>query len=233
MIQIVKADERHFSDMGWLQTYWLFSFGDYFAPENVQHGALRVFNDDIVQPLNGFASHPHEEMEIISIILAGEMTHKDSMGNECVLRPGDVQRMTAGTGLFHSEWNNSREEVSFFQIWIKPDTKGLPPSYDQIHFSEDSWFNRLTLLATGQNVQGVVELNTDASLFRSKLEGQRTVCHTTTGERHLFLYVVEGGTKVNGKTLGSRDQARISQVETVEITAADDTDFILIDIPGA
>ena len=122
MFRIIKAADRHFNDFGWLQTYWLFSFSDYYDPKNANHGALRVFNDDVVQPNTGFATHPHEEMEIVSIILSGEMTHADTMGNSTIIRAGDIQRMTAGTGLRHSEWNHGPDPVHFFQIWIKPDT---------------------------------------------------------------------------------------------------------------
>ena len=121
MIEIVKAGARHLSDFGWLKTYWLFSFSDYYDPRNIQFGALRVFNDDVVQPGTGFPTHPHEEMEIVTIVLDGEMTHQDSMGNKTVIRTGDVQRMSAGTGLTHSEYNLADRPVHFYQIWIFPD----------------------------------------------------------------------------------------------------------------
>ena len=121
MIQVITATERHFSDFGWLKTYWLFSFADYYDPGNIQFGALRVFNDDVVEPGAGFPTHPHEEMEIITLVQSGEITHEDSMGNRAVMRAGEVQRMSAGTGLTHSEFNLGREPVHFFQVWILPD----------------------------------------------------------------------------------------------------------------
>ena len=121
MIEVTKANERHLSNFGWLKTYWLFSFSSYFDPHNIQFGALRVFNDDVVEPGTGFPTHPHEEMEIITIVINGEMTHEDSMGNKTIIRAGDVQRMSAGTGLTHSEFNLADEPVHFYQIWIYPD----------------------------------------------------------------------------------------------------------------
>ncbi len=139
MINILKSSDRHFSDMGWLKTYWLFSFSNYYDSKNISHGMLRVFNDDIVKAQTGFDTHPHEEMEIVSIVLDGEMEHKDTMGNEMVIRKNDVQRMTAGTGLYHSEKNMSDHPVHFYQIWINPDKKGLTPSYDQKTYSPDLW----------------------------------------------------------------------------------------------
>lgn len=129
MIKIIPKGKRHFSDFGWLKTYWLFSFSDYFDPDNTRFGALRVFNDDIVAPGTGFPTHPHREMEIITIVLEGEITHKDSMGNKMVIRAGDVQRMSAGTGIIHSEFNLGDEPVHFYQIWIYPDEAELQPGY--------------------------------------------------------------------------------------------------------
>ena len=134
MIEIIKADRRHFSDFGWLKTYWLFSFSGYFDPQNIQFGALRVFNDDVVDPGTGFPTHPHEEMEIVTIVLEGEMTHADSMGNKAKIEAGDVQRMSAGAGLAHSEFNLAEKPVHFYQIWMFPDKAGLTPSYDQRHY---------------------------------------------------------------------------------------------------
>ena len=125
MIKTIRADERHFSDYGWLKTYWLFSFDTYHDPANLNHGALRVFNDDVVKPGTGFPTHSHREMEIITTVLSGEVTHEDSLGNRAVIRPGDVQRMTAGTGIAHSEYNRGSGPVHFYQIWIFPDERGL------------------------------------------------------------------------------------------------------------
>ena len=165
-MEIIKANQRHFSDFGWLQTHWLFSFANYFDPRNIQFGALRVFNDDLVAPGTGFPTHPHEEMEIVTIVLDGEMTHADSMGNNAVIRTGDVQRMSAGTGLTHSEFNLASQPVHFYQIWIFPDEAGLRPTYDQKSFHPDAWRNRLLPLASGQHLPGTVSFHTDATIYR-------------------------------------------------------------------
>ena len=156
MIQVIRADERHFTDFDWLKTYWLFSFSEYYDPTNIQFGALRVFNDDVVAPHTGFGTHPHEEMEIITIVLDGEVTHEDSLGTKAVMRAGDVQRMSAGTGIHHSEFNLGEVPAHFYQIWIYPDTSGLPPSYDQKSFAGTVWTNRLVPVASGQGVPDVV-----------------------------------------------------------------------------
>lgn len=173
MIDIIKADQRHFSDFGWLQTYWLFSFSDYYDPHNIQFGALRVFNDDVVAPETGFPTHPHEEMEIVTLVLEGEMTHQDSMGNKTVIKAGDVQRMSAGTGLTHSEFNLTDKPVHFHQIWIYPDTKGLAPSYDQESFDAEAWANRLLAVASGQGIDGAVTFHTDATIYRCSMDKGR------------------------------------------------------------
>lgn len=231
MLQIIEAKNRHLRDRGWLQTHWLFSFGDYYDPENISHGSLRVFNDDIVQPHSGFATHPHDEMEIISVVLDGEMTHKDSMGNEMVVRQHDVQRMTAGTGLQHSEWNNSDNIVAFFQIWILPNKKGLEPSYDQKSFSPVDWKNRLTLLASHQPDKRAVKLNSEASIFRANLDSGMEISYEPHSSHCLFLYIIEGRVLVNGLHLKRRDQLRTQDEKQIVITAKEKNDFILIDIP--
>ena len=232
MIHVIPAHERHFTDMDWLKTYWLFSFSNYYDPANLSHGTLRVFNDDIVLSGKGFGRHPHEEMEIISIVLQGEMEHQETKGNHTRIRKNDVQRMTAGTGLQHSEWNNSDEQVAFFQIWVLPETKGLTPSYDQKSFTPDMWRNRLHLLASNRPDNGAVSLNTDALIYRAGFDGEKAVTHRTDGERKLFAYVVEGEAKINGTPLGRRDQARISELEQIEIVGSPGTDVLLIDVPS-
>jgi len=231
MIQILPSEQRHFSDRGWLKTYWLFSFGDYFDPENTHHGTLRVFNDDIVLPQTGFGTHPHEEMEIVSVVLDGEMEHHDTMGNKTIIRKNDVQRMTEGTGLQHSEWNHGEKAVKFFQIWILPDKKGLQPSYDQKSPPPDLWQNNLYLLASNNGSNDVVSLNTDANLYRSVLHRDRIISFTAERDRNLFIYVIEGSIKVNGHNVNNRCQARISNEHSLQINTNESADFILIDIP--
>ena len=231
-MDIIKADERHFSDFGWLKTYWLFSFSNYFDPHNIQFGALRVFNDDVVQPGTGFPTHPHEEMEIITIVLDGEMTHEDSMGNKTVIRAGDVQRMSAGTGLTHSEFNLSDIPVHFYQIWILPDQAGLQPSYDQKSFSADSWRNTLLPVASGQEIDGTVTFHTAATIYRCDLEKGKDVTLAVTTGRRIFVYVTKGEIDANGTTVSEKDQARIDVDEPLKLNARESAEVILIDVPS-
>jgi redox-sensitive bicupin YhaK (pirin superfamily) len=231
MINKIAARARHFTDMGWLKTFWLFSFSDYYDPQNVEHGMLRVFNDDVVEPHTGFSTHPHEEMEIISIILDGEMAHKDTMGNETIIRTNDVQRMTAGTGLYHSEQNVSDNPVHFYQIWIRPDKANLTPSYDQKSFKPDQWRNQLTLLASEGDEKSVVNLNTDAKLYRAELDENHSITYSTAPNRKVFIYVIAGVISINSERFEQNDQARISEVESMEILALTHADLLLIDVP--
>lgn len=232
MMDIIKADRRHFSDFGWLKTYWLFSFSDYFDPKNIQFGALRVFNDDVVEPGKGFPTHPHEEMEIITVVLAGEMTHEDSMGNKTVIKTGDVQRMSAGTGLTHSEFNLAEEPVHFYQIWIFPDKPQLEPSYDQKNFSPDQWQNKLLPVASGQNKSGTVGFHTDATIYRSALDAGNELTLDQTAGRRVFIYLTSGKLSVDGSVLEPSDQARIDTEAAIKIKAEDASEFVLVDVPS-
>ncbi len=232
MIDIIHAEDRHYNDMGWLKTYWLFSFSSYYDPENISHGAIRVFNDDVVLPHSGFDTHPHEEMEIISIILDGEMTHKDTMGNETLFRKNDIQRMTAGTGLFHSERNLSDHPVHFHQIWIKPDKSKLAPSYDQQAFNPDTWRNTLALLASDKADTGEVTLNTTAAIYRAALDKEKTISHEISPQTKTFVYLINGSVDINGYQLHKNDQARVSNTDRIQITATDNADLILIEVPA-
>lgn len=231
MLKKIVAADRHYNDLGWLQTYWLFSFSNYYDPENLQHGTLRVFNDDIVQPQTGFNTHPHEEMEIVSVILDGEMTHKDSMGNEILIKKGDVQRMTAGTGLQHSEWNTGNKPVSFFQIWILPDKRGLQPTYDQKYFDDGYFKNRLALIASGELAEEAVHLNTDAAFYRSRLIKDFELSYDSRKGYCQFIYVVKGHLIVNGEHVATRDQLRIQGEDLLYLQAHRTSDFLLIEIP--
>ena len=232
MVDLIKAKDRHFTDFGWLQTYWLFSFSNYFDPQNIQLGALRVFNDDIVQPGTGFPTHPHEEMEIITIVLSGEMTHEDSMGNKAVIRAGDVQRMSAGTGLTHSEFNLAENPVHFYQIWVSPDEPALKPTYDQKTYSTAQWKNRLFPIASGQGLPDTVTFHTDATIYRCDLDaGQSVVFDATTGRR-IFIYLTSGEMSVNGQKMEPQDQARINAENLLSMSASTKAEFLLIDVPS-
>lgn len=232
MLEIVKAGQRHFSDFGWLKTYWLFSFASYFDPHNIQFGALRVFNDDVVEPGTGFPTHPHNEMEIVTVVLEGEMTHEDSMGNKAVIRVGDVQRMSAGTGLTHSEFNLADTPVHFYQIWILPDTPELKPSYDQRNFQPHEWQNKLLPLASGRGLHDVVTFHTDATIYRCELEAGHRLSFAQTSGRRIFVYLRTGEMTVDGQRLQKSDQARIDTEQPLILQAQLDTDFILIDLPS-
>jgi len=232
MIKIIHAKDRHFSDFGWLKTHWLFSFSDYYDPENIQFGALRVFNDDVVEPGTGFPTHPHREMEIVTIVLEGKITHADSMGNETVIKAGDVQRMTAGIGLTHSEFNLDKEPVHFHQIWIYPDIPGLKQSYDQRSFAPSSWKNRIVPIASGQGLPDVVTFHTDATIYRADFDHNHEITFKTTDSRRIFVYLIKGSLTVNGKHVGHNDQARIDLQQKITITATTNAAFILIDVPS-
>jgi quercetin 2,3-dioxygenase len=201
MIQIIRKEDRHFSNFGWLKTYWLFSFSNYFDPNNIQFGALRVFNDDIVAPGTGFPTHPHQEMEIITIVLDGEMTHEDSMGNKAIIKANDVQRMSAGTGLTHSEFNLAEKPVHFYQIWIFPDKFGLEPTYDQKTYDPSKWKNTLFPVASGQGMHDTVTFHTDATIYRSALDKAQNLSFEGTRGRRLFVYLTRGRLFVNGHEL--------------------------------
>lgn len=230
MIRIIPKDKRHFADHGWLKTNWLFSFGDYYDPENISHGTLRVFNDDYVEPHTGFSTHPHREMEIITIVLNGEITHKDSMGNEEVIRAGEVQSMSAGTGVYHSEHNGGDEVLHLYQIWIFPEEKGLKPSYDQKKFDPALWKNKLYSIASGRGNTEAVRINADAEIFRATLEEGAVIEYKTDADKHLLLYLKDGGLEVNGNILRQNDQLRASGTDYIRIKALEDAEFILIDV---
>lgn len=231
-IDIIRAADRHFTNFGWLKTHWLFSFASYYDPHNIQFGALRVFNDDIVEAGTGFPTHPHKEMEIITIVLDGEMTHQDSMGNQAVIKAGDVQRMSAGTGLTHSEFNLAETPVHFYQVWILPDVAGLEPSYDQRSFPLGTWQNQLLPVASGQGPDNVVTFNTDATIYRGQLDAGNTIKFDSTAGRRLFIYLSEGLLRVDGLALNKEDQARIDTEKPLFLEAGSDADFLLIDVPS-
>lgn len=233
MFQIIKSGERHFEDFGWLKTHWLFSFADYYDPANVQFGAMRVFNDDIVMPGMGFPTHPHREMEIITIALSGEVTHKDSLGNKSIIKAGDVQRMSAGTGITHSEYNLGKDPAHFYQIWIYPDKAALRPGYDQREFSASGRQNRLQAVASGQDIADAVVFHTDATIYLANIDAGRIITFNTDKARRIFVYVTSGDVGVNEANLSKEDQARIDpETQFLRLRAYRDASLVLIDIPS-
>lgn len=234
-IRVVPASDRHFTDFGWLRTFWLFSFSTYQEPSNMRWGSLRVFNDDVVVPHDGFETHPHEEMEIVSIVLSGELSHHDSLGNAGVIRAGDVQRMSAGTGILHSEFNTGSEPVHFYQLWIEPGVRGLPPSYEQRTFGPDDLRDRLQAVASGEGAPGALTLHTDATVYRSLMSAGRTLTHDTVAGRHVLGYVSSGVLDVDGVRMRAGDQIRIVPRAPLELRAVVDAAFVLVDtarVPG-
>lgn len=227
MIKIVKADERHFTDAAWLKSYWLFSFSDYYDPDNVSWGALRVFNDDTVEPGEGFPPHPHQEMEIITLVLQGEITHEDNMGNKMTVKAGDVQRMSAGRGVVHSEMNLGQGPLHLYQIWIMPDKQGLDPAYEQKSFDPAGWKNRLAAVASGQGHPGAVGMLCDAAIYRAYLEGE--VAHEVGPDRHQLLYVTAGQAYLNDNSLTAGDQARVTGEALLRILPRPTCELVLID----
>ena len=232
MITIRRAQERGHFDHGWLDTYHTFSFADYFDPEFMGFRSLRVINDDTVAGQQGFGTHGHADMEIISYIVSGELTHKDSTGAGGVLYPGDVQHMTAGTGVRHSEFNDSNSPTRFLQIWILPEKRGLTPSYEQTYFKEEERTNALRLIAAKDQQDGALKINQDVKLYATLLEPGKTVSFDVAKGRYGWIQVANGSLTVNGKELKKGDGAAISEESKIEITSTDDAtaEFLLFDL---
>jgi len=231
MIKVVPSVQRHFSDFGWLQTYWLFSFDSYYDPSNRQFGSLRVFNDDVVAPGSGFPTHSHREMEIVTVVLSGELTHNDSTGGNGVVRAGDVQRMSAGTGVSHSEYNFGEEPLHLYQIWIRPDKQNLTPGYDQRTFQLAASTNRLLPVASNRKLPNIVTVQADATIYLAGLERGAAIDFQTNPSRGVFVYLTSGRLEVNGKPLDTKDQARITVENRLSFEASENAEFVLIDVP--
>ena len=228
MITVRKSQERGHFNHGWLNTYHTFSFADYHDPNYMGFRSLRVINEDRVQPDVGFGQHGHRDMEIVSIVLSGELAHRDSMGNGSVIRRGDVQRMSAGSGVLHSEMNPSKDElVHFFQVWILPERRGLKPEYEQKTFSDDEKRNVLKLVASHDGREGSVTIHQDASLFASLLDG--SVSHAFAANRAGWIQVARGSVEVNGVALNAGDGAAISDEREVTIVGRG-AEFLLFDL---
>jgi redox-sensitive bicupin YhaK (pirin superfamily) len=231
MIQVRKSIDRGAVNMGWLNAKHSFSFGHYYDPEHMGFGSLRVINEDRVQPGKGFAPHSHENMEIITYIIDGALEHKDNMGNGSVIRPGDVQRMTAGTGVQHSEFNHSPEDlVHLLQIWILPEADGLTPGYEEKRFPDADKTNRLRLVGSHDARDGSVKIHQDVDLFASVLREGSTLSHVFGPGRSGWLQIVRGKLKAGEVTLDAGDGAAISRPDALEMTAVEDAEFLLFDM---
>jgi redox-sensitive bicupin YhaK (pirin superfamily) len=231
MIQIRKAEERGHANHGWLETYHTFSFASYQDPNHMRFRSLRVMNEDFVAPGQGFGTHPHHDMEIVTYVLDGALEHKDSMGNGEVLRPGEFQRMSAGTGITHSEFNPSQTEpVHLYQIWLLPERKGIEPSYEQKRFPDVERTNRLRLVASQDAGEGSLLIHQDARIFLSSLDEGMQVSHHLKPGRHAWLQVLRGAVLLNGNDLNTSDGAAASDENTLEIVARHPGEIMLFDL---
>lgn len=231
MITLRRAADRGHAHHGWLDSYHTFSFADYHDPREMGFGPLRVINEDRVQGGKGFGSHPHRDMEIISYVLAGALEHKDSIGTGSVIRPGDVQRMSAGTGVLHSEFNPSSDEVAhFLQIWIQPDRRGVEPSYEQKHFPLDQKRGRLRLVASPDGADGSVTIHQDARVYASVLDGPEEVTHRLAHGRRAYLHVARGSVELNGQTLSAGDGAKVDGEAELRLANARQAEVLLFDM---
>jgi redox-sensitive bicupin YhaK (pirin superfamily) len=231
MITRRPAKERGHFDHGWLDTYHSFSFSEYHDPAHMGFRSLRVLNEDRVDPKAGFPPHSHRDMEIITYVLAGALGHKDSMGNGSVIRPGDVQRMSAGTGVTHSEYNGSEKEpVHLLQIWILPEKRGIAPGYEEKKFSPDEKRGRLRLIASRDAAEGSVTIHQDARVYASLLDAGQTVRHPLAAGRGAWLHLVSGAATVNGTALATGDGAAVENESALEIRAGEPTELLLFDL---
>lgn len=231
MFDIIRSDSRGHADHGWLNAKHTFSFAGYHNPDRVHFGPLRVINEDQVAPGKGFDTHPHRDMEILTYPIAGAIEHKDSMGNGTVIRAGDVQRMTAGTGVLHSEFNHSPvDPLHLLQIWIIPEQNNLQPGYEQTHFSREAKLNQLRLIASRDGRDGSVTLHQAVDLYASVLEPGRSLQHDTSDENAVFVQVVAGDLAVNGEQLQSGDGVQIRHTDRLTLVADTESEFLLFDM---
>jgi len=233
MTEIRRSTDRGYADHGWLRSYHSFSFADYYDPEHVEFGPLRVINEDRVAAGAGFGTHGHRDMEIISYVLEGALAHRDSTGTSSVIRPGDVQRMSAGRGVLHSEFNHSQSEpVHFLQIWIQPAVLGIAPGYEQKHFSAADKRGRLCLVASPDGAQGSVTIRQDARVHAGLFDGAERAALQVVPGRRLYVHVARGRVTANGAALAAGDALKLAGVTTLELTEGVDAEVLVFDLPG-
>jgi quercetin 2,3-dioxygenase len=231
VIKIRKSNERGHADHGWLNTHFTFSFADYYDPKHVHFRTLRVMNDDRVAGGGGFPMHPHRDMEIVTYVLEGALEHRDSMGNGSVIKHGDIQYMSAGTGVTHSEFNASKTEpVHLYQIWMFPEEQGLKPAYDQRNFTEAEKRGKLRLVASPDGREGSVKIRQDNDLYATVLGKGDSVKHRLKADRHAYVQVARGSVKLNGQGLAEGDGAAISAEKSVELTGVMEAEVMLFDL---
>ena len=231
MIKIRRSEERGKANYGWLDTRYTFSFSNYYDERFMGFRDLRVINEDLIEPAQGFPTHGHRDMEILTYVITGELSHRDSMGNGETIRPHEVQRMTAGTGVLHSEYSSPTDRTHLLQIWILPEKRNLTPGYEQKLFPPEEKKGRLKLVASRGGTDGSVHINQDVALYSSILGAGETVSYELKENRHAWIQIVKGSLEVNGETLNQGDGAAISDERLLEIrSAADETEFLFFDL---
>jgi hypothetical protein len=227
-----RSNERGHAQHGWLDSFHSFSFADYYDPAHMGFGPLRVINEDRVQPGKGFGTHGHRDMEIISYVLEGGLAHRDSMGNGSVIRPGDVQRMSAGTGVTHSEYNASEgEPVHFLQIWIEPSERGIAPSYEEKRFDDASRRGQWRLIASADAREGSVRIHQDADVFVAHVDAADALAHDIGAGRRAYVHVIRGEARVNGERLAAGDALKVERETAIRVDQAHAADILLFDLP--
>lgn len=233
MLEVRRSDERGHANHGWLDSRFSFSFAEYHDPEHMGFGPLRVINDDRIAPGTGFGMHPHRDMEIITYMLDGELAHRDSMGNGSVIRPGDIQRMSAGTGIVHSEFSHSKDAVThLLQIWIEPNKRGIAPSYEEKHFSASDKRGKLRLVASPDGANGSVRVQQDSRLYAGLFEGDESAELELVAGRSAYVHVARGKATVAGVALGAGDALKLTGAQRVRIEHGQDAEVLAFDLPA-
>jgi quercetin 2,3-dioxygenase len=233
MQEVIRSQQRGYADHGWLKSFHSFSFADYYNPQRMEFGPLRVINEDRVQGGAGFGTHGHRDMEIISYVLAGQLEHKDSMGNGSVLRPGDVQRMSAGRGVRHSEFNPSpTEAVHFLQIWIQPSVLDIAPSYEEKRFTDAEKRGRLRLVASPDGAEGSVRIHQDARLYAGLFDGLESASLRVPEHRCLYVHVARGTVVANDTALNAGDALQLSATGMLQLERGQQAEVLVFDLPG-
>ncbi|MFS4459163.1 pirin family protein [Bdellovibrio sp. HCB2-146] len=233
MLTIRKSNDRGLAEHGWLKSRHTFSFAEYYDPQHMGFGPLRVINEDRISGGTGFDTHPHRDMEIISYVISGALRHKDSMGNVALIKPGEVQRMSAGTGVFHSEYNEMQgEETHFFQIWIMPNKRGVAPGYGQKSFEKELDSQKLVHVISPDGKDGSIGIHQDADMYISRLKNSESLTFNLPEQRKLWIQLVKGSVTVNGEKIETGDAIAAQDIGKADITASADSEMILFELPA-